>query len=445
MLLALRISGYDLQELIHQGTNTAIYRAVSLTNRQPAILKVLNTEYPTLEQITRLKHEYQITAYLDSEYAVKVDRLETHPNCLVLVLEDFGGISLKQWIAKADAAESATARYQLPIAQFLNIAVQLAKALVFLHENQIIHKDIKPANIIINPETMQVKIADFSIASRLNKETPNLKNPDRLEGTLAYMSPEQTGRMNRAVDYRSDFYSLGVTFYELLTGKVPFRSSDPLELVYSHIAQQPLPVQQLNPQVPQILAEIAEKLMAKNAEDRYQSAGGLLADLELCLNQNLSAGTISNVIPGKLEAMSQLLIPQKLYGREVQIKELLQAFERVSKGSGEIVLVGGYSGIGKSALVHEILGNLTKQRGYLMSGKFAAGAFLGPVFRFHISIETKSRRLRKNTRSTPTNSSAISSNRKNIATRTTGGGSCRRSEQSRELYFGQLASCQRLY
>ncbi|MEG4320034.1 MULTISPECIES: AAA family ATPase [unclassified Microcoleus] len=396
MLPALRISGYDLQEIIHQGTNTAIYRAVSLTNGQPAILKVLNTEYPTLEQITRLKHEYQIAVYLDCQYTVKVDRLETHPNCLVLVLEDFGGISLKQWMAKAGNAcrisamcdtktlagggqsagidttvvQAATASYQLSIAQFLNIAIQLAKALVFLHQNQIIHKDIKPANVIVNAETNRVKLADFSIASRLNKETPNLKNPDRLEGTLAYMSPEQTGRMNRDVDYRSDFYSLGVTFYELLTGKLPFRSTDPLELVHCHIAKQPIAIPQLNPQIPQVLAEIVEKLMAKNAEDRYQSAAGLLADLERCQNQIENLGTIDNFIPGQLEAMSQLLIPQKLYGREEQIKQLLQAFDRVSKGSGEIVSVGGYSGIGKSALVHEIIRNLTRQRGYLVSGKF---------------------------------------------------------------------------
>jgi len=369
MLPALKISGYDLQELIHQGTNTVIYRAVSLTNRQPAILKVLNTEYPTLEQITRLKHEYQIAVNLDCQYTVKVDRLETHPNCLVLVLEDFGGLSLKQWIAQTESA-LCVARYQLPIAQFLNIAIQLAKALVFLHQNQIIHKDIKPANVIINPEKNQVKLADFSIASRLNKETPHLKNPDRLEGTLAYMSPEQTGRMNRGVDYRSDFYSLGVSFYELLTGKLPFRSSDPLELVHCHIAKQPISIQQLNPQIPQVLAEIVERLMAKNAEDRYQSAAGLLADLERCQNQNLIEGTVSNFIPGQLDAMSQLLIPQKLYGREEQIEQLLQVFDRVSKGSGEIVSVGGYSGIGKSALVHEILRNLTRQRGYLISGKF---------------------------------------------------------------------------
>jgi len=396
MLPALKISGYDLQELIHQGTNTVIYRALSIANRQPAILKVLNTEYPTIEQITRLKHEYQIAVNLDCQYTVKVDRLEIHPNCLVLVLQDFGGISLKQWMAKAGnptnsifsmletqpvdggenaagsttAASTATAPYQLPIAQFLNIAIQLAKALEFLHQNQIIHKDIKPANIIINSETMQVKLADFSIASRLNKETPNLKNPDRLEGTLAYMSPEQTGRMNRAVDYRSDFYSLGVTFYELLTGKLPFRSNEPLELVHCHIAKQPIPLQQLNPQIPPVLTQIVEKLIAKNAEDRYQTAAGLLADLERCQNQIEDSGKISNFIPGQLDAMSQLLIPQKLYGREEQIAQLLQAFDRVSKGSGEIVLVGGYSGIGKSALVHEILRDLTRQRGYLISGKF---------------------------------------------------------------------------
>ncbi|MEG4284644.1 AAA family ATPase [Microcoleus sp. A006_D1] len=382
MLPASGISGYNLQELIHQGTNTVVYRAISTAEKQLVILKVLNTDCPTLEQVARFKHEYQIAQHLDSQYVIKVDRLETHQNHLVLILEDIGGISLKKWISPREnqrqiadletdnnSVAIATNR-PLSLADFLNAAVPLAKALVFLHQNQIIHKDIKPHNIIINPETKQVKIADFSIASRLRKEQPDLKNPDRLEGTLAYMSPEQTGRMNRAVDYRSDFYSLGVSFYELLTGQLPFRSTDPLELVHCHIAKQPIPLQQLNPQIPQVLAEIVEKLMAKNAEDRYQSAAGLLADLERCQNQIENLGTISNFIPGQLDAMSQLLIPQKLYGREEQIKQLLQVFERVSQGSGEIVSVGGYSGIGKSALVHEILRDLTRQRGYLISGKF---------------------------------------------------------------------------
>ncbi|MCC3408386.1 MAG: AAA family ATPase [Microcoleus sp. PH2017_10_PVI_O_A] len=381
MLPASGISGYNLQELIHQGTNTVIYRAISTAEKQSVILKVLNTDCPTIEQSASLKHEYQITKHIDSEYVIKVSRLEIHHFCLVLVLEDIGGISLKSWIEhlknQPKLAEGATdnpvasaTNYQLSLTNFFNIAVSLAKALVFLHQNQIIHKDIKPDNIIINPQTKQVKLADFSIASRLRKEQTDLKNPDRLEGTLAYMSPEQTGRMNRSIDYRSDFYSLGVTFYELLTGQLPFTSSDPLEMVHCHIAKQPAPLQQLNPQIPIVLTQIVAKLMAKNAELRYQTATGLLADLERCQNQIKNSGTISNFIPGQLDALSQLSIPQKLYGRETQIAQLLEVFDRVCKGSGEIVLVSGYSGIGKSALVHEIVRDITRQHGYFISGKF---------------------------------------------------------------------------
>ncbi|MEG3843843.1 AAA family ATPase, partial [Microcoleus sp. herbarium14] len=365
----------------HQGTNTVIYRAISTAEKQSVILKILNTDCPTIEQIARFKHEYQITEHLDFQYIIKIYRLENHQNYLVLVLEDIGGISLKKWLktlgnkpqlaARETNNPAATAtNYPLSLTEFFNTVVPLTKALVFLHQNQIIHKDIKPHNIIINPKTKQVKIADFSIASRLKKEQPDLKNPDRLEGTLAYMSPEQTGRMNRDLDYRSDFYSLGVTFYELLTGQLPFTSSDPLEMVHCHIAKQPVPLQQLNPEIPPVLAQIVAKLMAKNAEDRYQSATGLLADLEQCQNQIEKSGTISNFIPGQLDALSQLSIPQKLYGRETQIAKLLQVFERVSKGSGEIVIVSGYSGIGKSVFVQEILRNLTRQRGYFISGKF---------------------------------------------------------------------------
>jgi len=381
MLSVAGFSGYELQELIHQGVHTVVYRAVSTADRQFVILKVLNTDCPTLEQIARLKHEYQITEHLDSEQIIKIYGIENHQNCLLLILEDIAGLSLRKWMTslgyrsnqerqKIESIALPDTDYELSIAQFLNIALSLAKALISLHKNQIIHKDIKPANIIINSQTEQVKLTDFSIASCLNQEYPNLKNPDRLEGTLAYMSPEQTGRMNRDLDYRSDFYSLGVTFYELLTKQLPFQSTEPLEIVHCHIAKQPIPIQELNPKIPTILAQIVAKLMAKNAEDRYQSATGLLADLEQCQNQIQNHGIISDFIPGQLDAMSQLSIPQKLYGREKQVEQLLQIFERVSKGGSEIVMVCGYSGIGKSALVHEIIRVSTHQHGYFIFGKF---------------------------------------------------------------------------
>jgi serine/threonine protein kinase len=201
---------------------------------------------------------------------VKAYSLDTFEGRMGLLLEDFGGVSFKQMLSIK----------KLSIAGFLNAALQLAKALVSVHQHQIIHKDIKPANIIINPTSGIVKLTDFSIASRLSQETPELINPDQIQGTLAYMSPEQTGRMNRTLDCRSDLYSLGVTFYEMLSGELPFQSNDSLELVYCHLAKEPVPLRELNPKIPDAIAQIVEKLMAKDADDRYQSAAEILADLQ---------------------------------------------------------------------------------------------------------------------------------------------------------------------
>ncbi|GAA6620481.1 hypothetical protein NUACC26_062970 [Scytonema sp. NUACC26] len=373
MLTSLVVPGYELTELIHLGVNTILYRGMSQLDRRSVILKILKADYPTLGEITRLKHEYKITQNLDIEGIVKVLRLETFENRLVLVCEDFGGRSLEQLLDTQ----------KLELVTFLDIAVQLAQALASLHQQHIIHKDIKPANIIINPLSGQVKLTDFSIASLISKETPQLANPNQLEGTVAYMSPEQTGRMNRTLDYRTDFYSLGVTFYKMLTLQLPFQSDDLLELVYCHIAKLPVAIEELNPEVPSAISSIVKKLMAKNAEDKYQSAKGLLADLEICLNQFKTTGEITDFTPGRLDVLSQLLIPQKLYGREKEVETLLKAFERVAAGGSEeqskiqnpkskieLVLVSGYSGIGKSSVVNEVNKPITRQRGYFISGKF---------------------------------------------------------------------------
>lgn len=378
MVPALTFSEYDLLELLHEGTNTVIYRG-RLTRGGPCsdlvILKILKADYPTLDQISQLKHEYQIAKNLASEGVVKVHQLCVHQNRLALVYEDFGGRSLKQFLDQRS----------LPLDLFLKIAVQLAQGLLSLHQHSILHKDVKPDNIIINPQTGQVKLTDFSIASSLNREALELDPLNQLEGTLAYMSPEQTGRMNRAIDYRSDFYALGITFYEMLTGQLPFPGDDPLELVYCHIAKQPVAIQQLNPQVPQMLGAIVSKLMAKNADDRYQSAAGLKADLEFCLNQFHEKGAIPNGVPGLRDRAGQLLIPQKLYGREREVQTLLAAFDRVAGGSehscflepvqsheptSELMLVSGYSGIGKSSLVHEVHQSIVRRHGYFITGKF---------------------------------------------------------------------------
>ncbi|WP_442936894.1 AAA family ATPase [Nostoc sp.] len=238
-----------------------------------------------------------------------------------------------------------------------------------LYRERIIHKDIKPANILINPETKQVKLIDFSIASLLPRETQTLINPNVLEGTLAYISPEQTGRMNRGIDYRTDFYSVGVTFYELLTGKLPFASNDPMELVHCHIAKMPMALENRE-EIPQVLCDIVMKLMAKNAEDRYQSALGLKFDLENCLHQLQVDGIIKGFEIASRDVCDRFIIPDKLYGRETEVETLLQAFERVCLGATEMMLVAGFSGIGKTAVVNEVHKPIVRQRGYFIKGKF---------------------------------------------------------------------------
>ncbi|MEZ2301305.1 MAG: AAA family ATPase [Microcoleus sp.] len=373
----LSLSEYQINSTLHEGIETIIYRSQTLINQSVTILKLLKAEYPTLEAITRLKHEYQIRQNLDSEQIVKTISLETFNHRLGLVLEDFGGESL------AKLLETETLSLRL----ILDIAIQITKALEYLHQNQIIHKDIKPSNIIINSQTKQVKLTDFGIATKLNKENPQFNNPNSVEGTLAYMSPEQTGRMNRTLDYRTDFYSLGITLYEMLTGTLPFTSNDPLEIVYNHIAIQAITPHQINSEIPPEISEIVMKLMSKNAEQRYQSAAGLFADLENCSHQLETTGKIIYFTPGHLDILSQLLIPQKLYGRQEQVNQLLGAFERVgaslpeslppnqntekpAHSQSELMLVSGYSGIGKSAVVNEVSKPITKAKGYFISGKF---------------------------------------------------------------------------
>jgi Predicted ATPase len=354
------IPGYEYLEKIHDSLITLVYRARRIRDCQPVIIKIFKKAYPSSQDIYVFKHQYELMKNLDSESIIKAYKIEKFNNYIALVLEDFGGNSLRNFLQ--------TGKF-INLSVFLQTSIELTKALEKVHQLNIIHKDIKPDNIIINEQTLKIKIADFSIASLLMQEKYLPSNPERLEGTLAYMSPEQTGRMNRAIDYRTDFYSLGVTFYEMLTRQLPFKTTDAMELVHSHIAKIPASPHELNPTIPKAVSDIVMKLLAKTAEDRYQSAYGIKADLEACLTQLQTNGRIKDFILGQHDIFAKFQIPQNLYGRTLEIATLNAALERVSQGTSEMVLVSGYSGTGKTALINEIDRQFVWRKGYFTSGK----------------------------------------------------------------------------
>ncbi|USR89464.1 trifunctional serine/threonine-protein kinase/ATP-binding protein/sensor histidine kinase [Phormidium yuhuli AB48] len=354
------IDGYSVTEQLYSGSRTAVYRAIQEAQGYPVVIKVLQREYPSVGELVQFRNQYAITKGLRIPGIAKPLGLDPYGNGYALVMEDSGSLSLSQYLENQ----------VLSLEETLEIALELAKILQPLHQQRIIHKDIKPANILIAPNSGKITLIDFSIASRLPKEIQAIQSPQGLEGTLAYLAPEQTGRMNRGIDYRSDFYALGVTLYHLLTGQLPFPGDDPLEVIHSHIAKTPTPVPEVNPEVPAQLGAIVAKLMAKNAEDRYQSALGLEYDLAQCLNQWQETGTIAPFKLGQRDVSERFLIPEKLYGRETEVAQLLNAFERVAQGASELMLVAGFSGIGKTAVINEVHKPIVRQRGYFIKGKF---------------------------------------------------------------------------
>ncbi|MEQ8468511.1 AAA family ATPase [Coleofasciculus sp. E1-EBD-02] len=367
------LAGYQVITQVYESANSLVYRGIREQDQQGVILKVLKQNYPTPSELTRYKQEYEITRNLNIDGVVKAYDIQPYQRTLVIVLEDFGASSLKQLMN-----DSAGAHVGATLWEFLDIAIKTTEIVGQIHSSNVIHKNINPANIVFNRETGQLKIIDFGISTQLNRENPTPKNPNVLEGTLAYISPEQTGRMNRTLDYRTDFYSLGVTFYELLTGKLPFETTDALELVHCHIAKQPVSPHELvgathESFLPTIVSDIVMKLMAKTAEERYQSGWGIKADLEECLHQLQTTGGIFSFPLGTQDISDKFQIPQKLYGREAEVETLLKAFDRVAdnpQSQIEMMLVAGYSGIGKSSLVAEIHKPNTRLRGYFTEGKF---------------------------------------------------------------------------
>lgn len=356
----IELRGYTINEELYSDLKSSIYRGHRDKDGLEIIIKTLRSEYPTPKELAQIRHEFELTRELGLTGSVRPYELIKYNNGLALVLEDVGGESLKNLIS----------RRKLSLNSFLKIAMQLTSAIGELHEHNIIHKDIKPSNIIVNLETGQLKITDFSISTRLAVENQHLSTLDKLEGTIAYMSPEQTGRMNRVVDYRTDFYSLGVTFYEILVGWLPYQCSDPMELIHCHIARIPPEPYVLNPDIPRPVSDIIMKLMAKNAEERYQSADGLRFDLQICLRAYKKHGFIEPFRLARQDIVDKFRLPQKLYGRTAELTTLLDTFEYVCQGSKSALLVCGESGMGKTTLVQQLQKPVIQKNGFFVSGRF---------------------------------------------------------------------------
>lgn len=361
------ISGYQIKETLYESKDLLVCRAVDDVRSTPVILKILKGEFPKPSSIARFKREFEILRDLNIDGVVKVFSLEKHSKKYAIIMEDFG----------ADSLEKILKERKLYLTKFLELAIKISGILGEIHQHNIIHKDINPSNIIWNPETNQLKIIDFGISTVIPREIAAAQSPDVLEGTLAYISPEKTGRMNRIMDYRTDLYSLGVTLYEMFTGQLPFPLSNAMELIHCHIAKDPVPPDKIRPiniqcdsESGEVISRIILKLMAKNAEERYQNAFGLKADLEQCLVKLQTTGRIKDFEIARHDYSDRFQIPQKLYGRSKEIEILLNSFDRICRGTKEIMVVTGYAGIGKSLLVNEVHKPILARHGYFISGKY---------------------------------------------------------------------------
>jgi PAS domain S-box-containing protein len=358
-------SGYILQ-LLRVGPDFTLYRGRQQGNAAPVLGIAPTAEHPSPQALGRLEHEYLLAAELDATWAAKPMALTRHEGQTVLILKNPGGEPLDLVLERGLWGNQGQL---LDLARLLRVAIGLTKVLGQVHRQGLIHKDIKPANVLVDGDD-NVWLFGFGIASQLPRESQAPAPPEIIAGTLAYMAPEQTGRMNRSIDTRSDLYSLGVTLYQMFTGHLPFDAADPLEWVHCHIARLPTPPGDWGA-VPEPLSAIIMKLLAKNAEERYQTASGLEADLRQCLAEWESHARIDSFALGANDASERLLIPEKLYGREREIEVLLAAFDRVvAQGTPELVLVSGYSGVGKSSVVNELHKALVPPRGLFASGKF---------------------------------------------------------------------------
>ncbi|GAB2495881.1 AAA family ATPase [Algoriphagus taiwanensis] len=327
------------------------------------VLKTLIEKYPKKEQVAGITREFQMVSKLPINGVIKVFDFINHSNGNLAIEMEHFGLSLEDY-------RNTLPGKKIPIGNLLKIAMELTEILGRIHEKGIVHKDLVPRNVLIDPQTLSLRVIDFSASSELSREHQEFSFPNSIAGSLPYISPEQTGRMNRDIDYRTDYYTLGMSLFEMATGQLPFQAQDPLEWVHCHISKKPPTLREINSEFPQSFSDIIAKLISKNAEDRYQSSLGLIKDFEK-VSEILNSGNLEQEIPLGIEDVSgRFQIPQRLYGRDKEIQKLETYFEKTSHGSVEFCLVAGYSGVGKSALVHEFGRTVVRKKGFLIHGKF---------------------------------------------------------------------------
>lgn len=362
--MALSVDGFKVKQVIFESERTLVCNGVRLADNVPVVIKSSGADCPSQFELARLKHEYEILARLSISGVSSVYSLEKCHGGLALVMAAFDGRTLAQELKTRYASS------RIDLASFIDHACKMAAIIGDMHAKGVIHKDVNPGNFLVGSDGAEFRLIDFGLASFLQREEQEAISPGLLEGTLPYISPEQTGRMNRGIDYRTDYYSLGVTLYEVLTGSAPFQADDAIGWVHCHIAKNPTPMRAHRPDVPPVIENILLKLMSKKAEDRYNSMSGLIWDLEKCRKQLNESGTVDHFTLGIGDVSGRFHIPQKLYGRTVETHVLEDCFFRIAAGGAEMLMVAGYSGIGKSALVNEIHKPLVEKYGFFIAGKF---------------------------------------------------------------------------
>ncbi len=354
------IPGYNLLSSVYDGPTVAVWQGAREADALPVIIKATRGAAAPLQEVVRLKQEYEVARDLPVPGIVRPIEFMEHDGGCVLILEDTGGTSLWRLIRETGfSIESA-----------LHIAIDLAGMLGQVHQCNIVHKDIRPSNIIIGSDGRSVRLTGFGIASVVQKNAQDAASIQRPEGTIAYISPEQTGRMNCRLDWRSDLYSMGVTLFELFTRELPFAAADSLALVHAHIAQAPPPAVAANPQLPPMIGAVIARLLAKSPDERYQSAVGVQKDLQRCLESYRGTGQVPEFLLGRFDIADKFRLPHRLFGREQETRRLLAAFEFAAQGGARLLTISGFSGIGKSALVRELQRPIIRRRGYFISGKF---------------------------------------------------------------------------